>query len=529
MIVKDEAENLTISLPAVVDIADEIIILDSGSTDDSQIIAEQYGAKWFVNTDWQGFGKQRQLAQNHAKGDWILALDADEEVSAELKESILNVIATKPADTVFGLKRIDCLFQHKINHHCWTTKAHWRLYPKKYQFHDNEVHESLNMGVAQTKVLSGWLLHHSVPTPLFWLNKRLAYAYTWAKERHLQTKKISPFRLIGSSLCAFIKHYLAYGGFLQGRYGLLYSVLFSQYAFNKYALLYDMSEQPNSYATDYQPHTITYKNLPNIVKKETWPKKSSLSVVMIVKNEQKHLAACLNNITDIADEIIILDSGSTDQTQTIAEHYGAKWFVNTDWQGFGKQRQFAQSYAKGDYIFAIDADEQIDATLKQSIIDLCQRPVIEDHVYLVKRLDLFCKRRLAYSWYHVKFARIYARKRYQFSDLTVHESLHCNKNEAKTLKGTLLHYTNDNLHHFLNKNIQYSHTWALERYHHNKKITILGIFIKTFVSFLREYIIRGTFLGGTYGFIRAYAGAFYTFNKYTMLWVKHKQKSIFTK
>jgi glycosyltransferase involved in cell wall biosynthesis len=93
---------------------------------------ESAGGQWFVNTNWQGFGKQRQLAQSYATGDWILALDADEEITPQLKQSILEVIAHPPANTVYGIKRIDCIFGHEIDNSYWALKAHWRLYPRRF-------------------------------------------------------------------------------------------------------------------------------------------------------------------------------------------------------------------------------------------------------------------------------------------------------------------------------------------------------------------------------------------------------------
>ena len=91
----------------------------------------------------------------------------------------------------------------------------------------------------------------------------------------------------------------------------------------------------------------------------------TLSVAMIVKNEEQDLSACLETIKDWVDEIIILDSGSTDNTQQIAEQYGAKFYINTDWQGFGKQRQFAQQYVTSDYVLWLDADERVTPELKK--------------------------------------------------------------------------------------------------------------------------------------------------------------------
>lgn len=238
MIVKNEAHNLAVSLPALQGLADEIIIMDSGSTDNSQDIALQHGAKWFVNTDWQGFGKQRQLAQSYATGDWILALDADEEITPELKNSILEVIKSKPNNTVYGLKRLDFIVGHQIDNKYWGVKSYWRLYPSSYQFNDLLVHESLDIKNAKTVSLSGFLHHHTAPTIEFLLKKRLDYAKTWANEKQLKGKKAGLFSLLANPIWQFIRQYIVDGRFLQGKYGLIYSIIFMQYTFNKYLLLW---------------------------------------------------------------------------------------------------------------------------------------------------------------------------------------------------------------------------------------------------------------------------------------------------
>ncbi|STZ08832.1 putative glycosyl transferase [Moraxella caprae] len=240
MIVKNEAKNLAISLSALDGLADEIIILDSGSTDNSRQIAEQYGAKWHVNTDWQGFGRQRQIAQSYATGDWILALDADEEITPELKQSILEVVKNKPENTVYGLKRLDFIFGHQIDNPYWGVKSYWRLFPKSYQFNDLQVHESLDITGAKTVSLAGFLNHHTAPNAQFLLSKRLQYAEIWANEKHQKGKKSSLLKIIGNPIWQFIRQYFLDGRFLQGKYGFVYSLIFSQYTFNKYLLLWQL-------------------------------------------------------------------------------------------------------------------------------------------------------------------------------------------------------------------------------------------------------------------------------------------------
>lgn len=241
MIVKNEADNLKLSLPPLQGLADEIIILDSGSTDDSKQIAEAHGAQWHENSDWQGFGVQRQRAQAFARGEWILALDADEVITPELTDSIRSAIAHPPAQTVYGIRRLDYVFGKRIDHPKWRIKAHWRLYPANYSYNENNVHESVVLNGAQTVTLDGFAEHHTAPTPAFWINKRLQYAQTWAQERHQRGKTVSLIGVVVRSAWAWFKQYFADGRFLQGRYGFIYACLFSHYTFQKYFMLYHLN------------------------------------------------------------------------------------------------------------------------------------------------------------------------------------------------------------------------------------------------------------------------------------------------
>ena len=520
MIVKNEAKNLAISLPALDGLADEIIILDSGSTDNSHEIAEQYRAKWHVNTDWQGFGKQRQLAQSYATGEWILALDADEEITDELKQSILAVIKNPPNDTVYGIKRIDCIFGHEIDNRLWAVKAHWRLYPKKYNYDNNLVHESVVLNGASTATLDGFMRHHTADTPLFWLTKRLEYAKAWADDRHRQGKKGKFSKVILNPFWAFFKQYFVDGRFLQGRYGLIYSLMFTQYTFNKYAILYDLTHNQAEQA--FLKSVEFTKNLTPI---DLTDKKSTLSLVMICKNESKHLKACLDTVHDLVDEIIILDSGSTDDTRKIAESFGAKWHVNTDWQGFGKQRQLAQSYTTGDYVLVLDADERLDQELRLSIADILRQPVQTDKVFSLARINYFSGVPTHLNgWYRDWEHRLYARDYFGYNDLEVHESVDTKNAQLVKLSGLHLHYTNDDLYHYLLKRVRYGHDWASDKYKHGKQIGLLGLILRSLFSFIREYLIRGQFLSSHYGFIASASIAFYTLNKYLLLWQFNQEK-----
>ena len=245
MIIKNEAKNLKISLPSVAGWADEIIVLDSGSTDNSQAIVEQYGGKFFTNTDWQGFGIQRQRAQKLTTGDWILVLDADEQVTPKLKKSIEKAISNLD-QTVYGIRRLDYLNHHLIDNPHWLLpiKAHWRLYPKEhFQYHPSLVHESLDCKQAKRKILTGYLNHYTASSPQIYLNKWLKYAQVWGEKRHSQEKQTSFTKMIIHSGWSFIFRYWIQGRFLKGRYALLFCTLLSQYTFNKYASLHLLNKE----------------------------------------------------------------------------------------------------------------------------------------------------------------------------------------------------------------------------------------------------------------------------------------------
>ena len=520
IMVKNEAKNLEQSLPALAGWIDELIVLDSGSTDQSQALVEAASGQWFVNSEWPGFGKQRQIAQSYATGDWILALDADEVITEELKKSILEAIKTQPENTVFGVKRIDCIFGHQIDNPLWPIKAHWRLYPKQFQYNDNLVHESVDLKQADTQVLSGFMLHQTAETPQFWLDKRLAYAKAWAVDRHQRGKSVGILSIFFHTIWAFFKQYFLDGRFLMGKYGFVYALLFTQYTFNKYAILYDLKN--NTAEETFQKSLQDQKKIKVI---DLSSKKSTVSLVMIAKNESRHLAACLETVHDIVDELIILDSGSTDNTREIAEHYGAKWFVNTDWQGFGKQRQLAQTYATQDYVLVMDPDERLDQPLRESIVSVLKQPLQRDKVFSFARVNLFCGVEVQKRyWYTDKLSRLYSNQDFRYSSLEVHESLDQKNVPSVRLKGYLPHLTNDDLHHFLFKNIRYSHDWASDKFKNGKKINLIALIFRSIFSFIREYIIRGDIVGGAHGFILAMASMGYTLDKYLMLWEKNNQK-----
>lgn len=244
----------------------------------------------------------------------------------------------------------------------------------------------------------------------------------------------------------------------------------------------------------------------------------TISAVLIVKNEAAHLADCLQSL-DWADEIIVLDSGSSDNTLEIAAAHGAKVFVEAEWLGFGIQRQRAQRYASCDWILMVDADERVTPELRDSIRQcLTQGPAIGQ----INRLSWCFGRYIRHSgWYPDRISRLYPREMAQYNDALVHEKLVQPKHlPVKRLKGDLLHYTYHDLRQYLEKSGQYAEAWALARAAQGRKSSLTNGLLHGIGCFLRMYVLRLGFLDGKQGLLLAILSAHSTFAKYADLWVR---------
>lgn len=251
-----------------------------------------------------------------------------------------------------------------------------------------------------------------------------------------------------------------------------------------------------------------------------------LSVVMIVKNEAPTLAACLEKLT-WADEIVVLDSGSSDDTIEVARRYTNKVFTATDWLGFGAQRQRAQSYATGDWVLMVDADEILTPELTVEIRAVVENDKSLSSVYALPRLSCCFGRFIRHSgWYPDYVVRLYPRERAGYNAARVHEKLeYPDSMTVERLRGDMLHYTYRDLEHYLVKSAHYASEWALQRELRGKSASLLQGFLHGVGCFVRMYIVRAGFLDGRQGLLLALLSAHSTFVKYADLWVRGQSRS----
>lgn len=245
LIVKNEADNLRACLASLEGLADEIVILDSGSQDDTPAIAAEFGARFFVNTTWPGFGRQRRLAQSHVQSEWVLWLDADERLTPELREAIQGVMANPASDTIYSIPRLSWVFGRFIRHSGWYPDRVLRLYPKALTgYNEALVHEKVEVRANMKIVnLQGDLLHYTYRDLEHYLVKSAGYARAWADQRTARGKKGSFGQGLVHAVGCFLKMYLLKAGFLDGKQGLLLAILSAHSTFVKYADLW-VRQQP---------------------------------------------------------------------------------------------------------------------------------------------------------------------------------------------------------------------------------------------------------------------------------------------
>ncbi len=241
-----------------------------------------------------------------------------------------------------------------------------------------------------------------------------------------------------------------------------------------------------------------------------------LSVVIITKNEAHIIEKALQSLQGVTNDIIVVDSGSTDGTQMICKKFNAT-VIETGWNGYGANKNKGNTAAANDWIFSLDADEAIDEELKQTLqqIDLKD----DKAVYEVKRKNFFCNKPIHYGeWAGDKAIRLFNRKIASWNDAAVHEKLILpNDMKVVLLKGSLSHYTVHNVEDYLEKTERYAKLSAEKYFTQGKKTNYFKIYLSPLFTFLQHYIFRLGFLDGRLGFFIAKTTARYTYLKYYYL------------
>jgi glycosyltransferase involved in cell wall biosynthesis len=224
-----------------------------------------------------------------------------------------------------------------------------------------------------------------------------------------------------------------------------------------------------------------------------------LSVVVITYNESKHIKRCLDSVQDIANEIIVIDSGSTDNTVVIAQSCGTK-VVHQDWLGYGEQKNFANSLTQNDWILSLDADEALSSELKEEIIVELKNPRFK--VYSMNRCNRYCGKWLRFSgWYPDTKLRLFNKNAAYWNTNRVHEILMVDLNiPVGKFKSDILHYPFDSVVEHKQRAEKYALLGAEQLFLKGKKPNCFKLYFGASFRFFRDYFLNLGFLDGNSGF-----------------------------
>ena len=242
----------------------------------------------------------------------------------------------------------------------------------------------------------------------------------------------------------------------------------------------------------------------------------NISVVIITKNEAHIIANTLQSLQPVITDIVIVDSGSTDETIAICKQFNAV-VIETDWAGYGINKNKGIAAAKNDWILSLDADEAIDEELKQSLLQLDLNN--DEDVFNIRFKNFFCNKWIRFGeWGFDTHVRLFNRQKVQWNNVAVHENLIFPAAvKIVKLKGNILHYTVKNRQEYDAKTDHYARMNAAKYAAAAKSAGFFKQYFSPLFAFIQHYIFRLGFLDGAAGFIIAKTTARYTFLKYRYL------------
>lgn len=243
---------------------------------------------------------------------------------------------------------------------------------------------------------------------------------------------------------------------------------------------------------------------------------SSLAILILTCNEEDNIVSVVENAKQCTDEVIIIDSGSTDKTVELAQAHGAKVAFRAWTNDFAAQRNFALEQTQADWVLYLDADERIDKEMVQAVQEILQKTTV-DAQYLMERKSVAFGTKFNHGVLKPDYvARMFPRTSVKWLH-KVHERPECPL-PMKRMPGHLEHYTYKSWQHWEGKLCQYTTIWAEDAYRRGKKVSLSGVFLHSLGGFFKMFILRAGFLDGWMGTYMCFNHFFYTMLKYLKLY-----------
>ena len=254
-------------------------------------------------------------------------------------------------------------------------------------------------------------------------------------------------------------------------------------------------------------------------------RKHKLSCFLIVCNEGDRLDRCLKGLAGWVDQLVILDSGSSDNTVEIAERCGAEVHC-TDWPGFGAQRNRALTYCQHEWVLNIDADEEVTPELQAEIDLFLSRDVIPETLVKIPWQTILFGKAVNFGRYASPQGKLFFKNGARFKDAAVHETLILPIEKVCCLSTKLIHYSWRDYRHLQEKHIQYAALSAADKFKSGKRSSLAYASLRFFTDFIQQYLLRLGCLDGWRGFLLALVLGQYAFNKYAGLVVLQRSTAL---
>ena len=250
---------------------------------------------------------------------------------------------------------------------------------------------------------------------------------------------------------------------------------------------------------------------------------NKLSVFIITLNEEKNIERCLKSIKSIADEIVVVDSLSTDKTKEICANYNVR-FIEQKFLGFIEQKSFAMEKTSYDLVLSIDADEAVDEKLANEILRVKENQ--SSNGYEFNRLTNYNGHWVKYcGWYPDVKLRLVSKKQATFVGTNPHDVLQV-KGSTLKLDGELLHYSYDSISSHILQTNKFSSIEAKIHHLRGKRATLMKLVSRPCWQFFKDYILKRGFLDGKYGFIICFVNALYVLLTYAKMYDLEQNKNV---
>ncbi|MBC6498017.1 MAG: glycosyltransferase [Alphaproteobacteria bacterium GM7ARS4] len=509
ILVRHGREDVARALMSVKTVADDIVVVGEGGDGDIESVARAFGARFFHHP--QGTIEQRrQWSQGQCQHDWVLHMHADEWLGESLRREIVSLFARgAPPKSFYCYPMVDMIYPIHEKPRLWArTHRHMRLYHRGQGQQSAPSHPIVPRremghlrGLAMCRPIRDF--HHAVG----WGN-RLSSLYA---ARHTSSLWLLLLRLFGQPFFSFLRAYVWDRHCMGGLWGLSYSIMYAAYRFT---CIIKLLERQRGWAqlpqrmidmparTEQGARKRTHKRTHR--RKEGVP----LSCFIIAYNEEDRIHWPLSKLCDWADDVLVVDGGSTDKTVDVARSYGVR-VLSHPWHGYGEQKCFAQNACRYDWVLNLDADEWPSDALLEEIEAVMARPEKERaHAYAMPRLDCLSgeasPRKTARPWSIVRF---YHRKMVGFNDVPfAEEVIVAQGRRIARCVHVCYHYPVRSFEHFWDKDNRTTSLIASR----GKALPwlVLRLLTERHWSFFRMYGIKGGYRDGLRGYIRSNAFSF---------------------